>query len=164
MMINLTCLSTPRDADLTYLWMIIDPFVEKVQESNHLHLRWYADQMYALQYSYCIRLCGSLQSSPGAYDLREPFVADNARALSVYGVMPPSVSRIQCCPQKPRCLPTIKTSAEFFSFSANLALMANAMANTDLPAPGGPLISTDMPGTIAPSLLACQSLLGSVIP
>ena len=33
-----------------------------------------------------------------------------------------------------------------------------------MPAPGGPLISTDIPGTIAPSFVSRRSLLGSSIP
>jgi hypothetical protein len=45
-----------------------------------------------------------------------------------------------------------------------LALIAKAVEITVLPDPGGPLISTDMPGTIAPFLVSCHNRFGSSIP
>ena len=59
----------------------------------------------------------------------------------------------------------MRTSASSPSPSPDiLALIARPVEITVFPDPGGPLISTDMPGTTGPFFVSCHNRLGSSIP
>ena len=59
----------------------------------------------------------------------------------------------------------MRTSASSPSPSPDiLALIASPVEITVFPDPGGPLISTDMPGTTGPFFVSCHNRLGSSIP